>query len=56
MEWPRLRDEVRVAAARVGDLLRAFPAGSAPLARVTWSVAETGAHLVGLPGRYLRMA
>ncbi|MET9634019.1 hypothetical protein ABZX92_41860 [Lentzea sp. NPDC006480] len=56
MDWPQLREEVRVAAARVGGLLRAFPDGSVPLARVTWSVAETGAHLVGLPGRYLRMA
>jgi uncharacterized protein (TIGR03083 family) len=56
MDWPRLRTEIGTAAARVGDLLRALPDGDLPLNRVSWTAAETGAHLVGLPSRYLRMA
>lgn len=54
MEWPRLREEITTATSRVGELLRAMPAGDVPLARVSWTAAETGAHLVSLPGRYRR--
>jgi uncharacterized protein (TIGR03083 family) len=55
MEWPQLRDEIIATTAKVGNLLSALPAGDRPLARVRWSVAETGAHLVSLPRRYRRM-
>jgi hypothetical protein len=54
MEWPRLREEVRRTAAKVGEQLRAFGDGGPPLSRVKWSAAEVGAHLVSLPRRYRR--
>ena len=47
-----MRSEVVAVTVRVGDLLRA---GGSPPARVTWSAAEVGAHLVSLPSRYRRM-
>lgn len=56
MEWPQLREEITAATARVCDLLRRVPAADLPLARVSWSAAETGAHLVSLARRYRRMA
>jgi len=52
VDWQRLRSEVVAVTVRVGDLLRA---GGSPPARVTWSAAEVGAHLVSLPSRYRRM-
>ncbi|GLZ33523.1 hypothetical protein Lesp02_57110 [Lentzea sp. NBRC 105346] len=55
MDWVRLRQEITETASRVGASLRALPPDT-PLARVTWTAAETGAHLVSLPGRYLAMA
>ena len=45
MRWPQLREHILDTTARVGDLLRALPDGGQPLERVSWSVAETGAHL-----------
>jgi uncharacterized protein (TIGR03083 family) len=54
MAWPRLREEITATARRVGDLLRALPSGDTPLDRVDWTAAETVAHLVTLPPRYLR--
>jgi hypothetical protein len=54
VDWPRLRAEITATAAKVAELLRAVPAGDLPLARVSWSAAETGAHLAGLPARYRR--
>ncbi|TWP46774.1 hypothetical protein FKR81_34890 [Lentzea tibetensis] len=56
MDWPALRAEISAATARVCELLRALPSGDLPLARVTWTAAELGAHLAGLPGRYVRMS
>lgn len=56
VDWPVLRAEISAATARVGELLRALPSGDLPLARVTWTAAELGAHLAGLPGRYVRMS
>jgi len=55
MEWPQLRREIVTATARVCELLCLVPAGDLPLARVSWSAAETGAHLVSLPRRYRPM-
>ena len=55
MEWSALRAEIIDATARVGALLRALPNGDVPLERVTWTAAETGAHLVSLPPRYREM-
>ena len=52
MEWQELRGEIVAVTARVADLLRGMPAGDLPLARVEWSAAETGAHLVSLARRY----
>ncbi|MGH3939907.1 MAG: hypothetical protein ACRDTG_15005 [Pseudonocardiaceae bacterium] len=56
MDWPQLREEIITTTARVSDLLRALPDGELPLSRVSWSVAELGAHRVSLPRRYHRMA
>lgn len=55
MEWQELRGEIVAATARVGELLRAVPSGDLPLARVEWTAAETGAHLVSLTRRYRSM-
>ncbi|HEY0639128.1 MAG TPA: hypothetical protein VGD67_15870 [Pseudonocardiaceae bacterium] len=51
MNWERLREEIREAAAAVAGMLRDLP-GDARLGRVDWSAAETGAHLVSLAPRY----
>ncbi|HEV2780997.1 MAG TPA: maleylpyruvate isomerase N-terminal domain-containing protein [Actinophytocola sp.] len=56
MEWPQLRAEISATTGRVGELLRRVPAPDLPLARVSWTAAETGAHLVTLARRYRRMA
>ena len=55
MEWQELRGEIVATTTRVAELLRAVPAGDLPLARVDWSAAETGAHLVSLARRYRTM-
>jgi hypothetical protein len=56
MPWSQLRSELRSAASKVAALLRSWPdADGLPLRRVSWSAAEVGAHLVGLPGRYAAM-
>lgn len=55
MVWSAVRAEVIDATARVGALLRALPHGDVPLDRVTWTAAETAAHLVSLPPRYRAM-
>lgn len=56
MDWPRLREEIVTGTAKVCRLLRALPTGDLPLARVSWTAAETGAHLVTLARRYGQMA
>jgi uncharacterized protein (TIGR03083 family) len=55
MQWPELQEQVSGAAAGVAGLLRGLPDGEAPSTRVSWSVAEEGAHLVTLARRYRRM-
>ncbi|MFI7678993.1 maleylpyruvate isomerase N-terminal domain-containing protein [Actinophytocola sp. NPDC049390] len=55
MEWQELRGEIVATTTRVGELLRAVPTGDLPLARVDWSAAETGAHLVSVARRYRGM-
>src|SRR5262245_16956855 len=41
------RDALREAAARSAELLRGIDDGSAPVPRLSWTAAETAAHMIG---------
>ncbi len=55
VDWPWLRNEVRVAAAAFADQLRAVPDDTVKVPNLEWSVRELAAHLAALPDFYRKL-